>query len=130
MDEALLNSEAAMTNVPERIAAEPDIARVPVMIDRSKWTRDRVRSQVRIGQADRQFDQPQGRRGAIPRPRSEVPVATALPWWSWRSTRSSQADTVERKVAICETGLQDSYRATHRRHRHHLRSQRFRGHDR
>ena len=38
MDEALLDSEQAMTIFLKRIAAEPDIARVPVMIDSSKWT--------------------------------------------------------------------------------------------
>src|SRR5690348_2618430 len=38
MDEALLDSEAAMTTFLKRIAAEPDIARIPVMIDSSKWS--------------------------------------------------------------------------------------------
>src|SRR5215204_1698171 len=38
MDEALLDGEAAMTTFLKRIAAEPDIARVPVMIDSSKWS--------------------------------------------------------------------------------------------
>ncbi|WP_114226672.1 MULTISPECIES: methionine synthase [Sphingomonas] len=38
MDEALLDGELAMTTFLKRIAAEPDIARVPVMIDSSKWT--------------------------------------------------------------------------------------------
>ena len=38
VDEALLDSEAAMTIFLKRIAAEPDIARVPVMIDSSKWS--------------------------------------------------------------------------------------------
>ena len=38
MDEALLDSEAAMTIFLKRIAAEPDIARIPVMIDSSKWS--------------------------------------------------------------------------------------------
>ena len=38
MDEALLDSEAAMTTFLKRVAAEPDIARVPVMIDSSKWS--------------------------------------------------------------------------------------------
>jgi 5-methyltetrahydrofolate--homocysteine methyltransferase len=38
MDEALLDSEQAMTTFLKRIAAEPDIARVPVMIDSSKWS--------------------------------------------------------------------------------------------
>jgi 5-methyltetrahydrofolate--homocysteine methyltransferase len=38
MDEGLLDSELAMTTFLKRIAAEPDIARVPVMIDSSKWS--------------------------------------------------------------------------------------------
>ena len=38
MDEALLDSEKAMTTFLKRIAAEPDIARVPVMVDSSKWS--------------------------------------------------------------------------------------------
>jgi len=38
MDEALLDSEQAMTIFLKRIAAEPDIARVPVMVDSSKWS--------------------------------------------------------------------------------------------
>src|SRR5438067_5892828 len=37
MDEAMLDSKAAMTRFLNLIAAEPDIARVPVMIDSSKW---------------------------------------------------------------------------------------------
>ena len=38
MDEGLLNSENAMTTFLNLIAAEPDISRVPIMIDSSKWT--------------------------------------------------------------------------------------------
>ncbi|MEN2494375.1 MAG: Methionine synthase [Hyphomicrobiaceae bacterium hypho_1] len=38
MDEGLLDSERAMTRFLNLIASEPDIARVPVMIDSSKWT--------------------------------------------------------------------------------------------
>lgn len=38
MDEALLNSEQAMTHFLNLIAAEPDIARIPIMIDSSKWS--------------------------------------------------------------------------------------------
>ena len=37
MDEGLIDSAAAMTEYLNLIAAEPDIARVPVMIDSSKW---------------------------------------------------------------------------------------------
>jgi 5-methyltetrahydrofolate--homocysteine methyltransferase len=37
MDEAMLDSKAAMVRFLNLIASEPDIARVPVMIDSSKW---------------------------------------------------------------------------------------------
>jgi len=37
MDEAMLDSKAAMVRFMNLIASEPDIARVPVMIDSSKW---------------------------------------------------------------------------------------------
>ncbi len=38
MDEGMLDSEAAMTTFLNYIATEPEIARVPIMIDSSKWT--------------------------------------------------------------------------------------------
>jgi 5-methyltetrahydrofolate--homocysteine methyltransferase len=38
MDEGLLDSEEAMVTFLNLVAAEPDIARVPVMVDSSKWT--------------------------------------------------------------------------------------------
>ncbi len=38
MDEGLLESEAAMKTFLNLLAAEPDIARVPIMIDSSKWS--------------------------------------------------------------------------------------------
>ncbi|CAJ6932176.1 methionine synthase [Burkholderia pseudomallei] len=37
MDEAMLDSKAAMVRFLNLIASEPDIARVPIMIDSSKW---------------------------------------------------------------------------------------------
>ncbi|MGO4776574.1 dihydropteroate synthase, partial [Lysobacter sp. 2RAB21] len=38
MDEGMLDSELAMVTYLNLIAAEPDIARIPVMVDSSKWT--------------------------------------------------------------------------------------------
>jgi 5-methyltetrahydrofolate--homocysteine methyltransferase len=38
MDEAMLDSQAAMRTFLNLVAAEPDISRVPVMIDSSKWS--------------------------------------------------------------------------------------------
>src|SRR5271167_3868063 len=37
MDEAMLDSKSAMVKFLSLIATEPDIARVPVMVDSSKW---------------------------------------------------------------------------------------------
>ena len=38
MDEGMLDSEAAMTKFLNLIASEPDIAKLPIMIDSSKWS--------------------------------------------------------------------------------------------
>jgi len=38
MDEAMLDSQAAMSRFLNLVASEPDIARVPIMIDSSKWS--------------------------------------------------------------------------------------------
>jgi 5-methyltetrahydrofolate--homocysteine methyltransferase len=37
MDEGMLDGRYAMTKFLNLIAAEPDISRVPIMIDSSKW---------------------------------------------------------------------------------------------
>src|SRR6478752_5940585 len=37
MDEAMLDSKAAMSKFLKLVASEPDISRVPIMIDSSKW---------------------------------------------------------------------------------------------
>ena len=60
MDEGLLDGEAAMTRFLNLIAAEPDIARIPVMIDSSRPSIHRGRPQVPPGQGGGQLDQPQG----------------------------------------------------------------------
>lgn len=38
MDEGMIDSEAAMTKFLNLIASEPDISRLPIMVDSSKWT--------------------------------------------------------------------------------------------
>ena len=38
MDEAMLDSESAMTKFLHLVASEPDIAKLPIMIDSSKWS--------------------------------------------------------------------------------------------
>ena len=66
MDEGMLDSERAMTEFLNYIATEPDIARVPIMIDSSKWSVIVGRAEMRAGQAGRQLDQPEGRRRRLP----------------------------------------------------------------
>src|SRR5260370_16550974 len=38
MDEGMIDSEAAMRKFLNLVAAEPDISRLPIMVDSSKWS--------------------------------------------------------------------------------------------
>ena len=73
MDEGMIDGVAAMDRFLKLIATEPDICRVPVMIDSSQVGGHRGRPQVRAGQADRQLDLHEGGRGEVPRARPAVP---------------------------------------------------------
>jgi 5-methyltetrahydrofolate--homocysteine methyltransferase len=57
------------------------------MIDSSKWSVIEAGLEVRAGQGHRQFDQPEGRRGGVPRACAQGACATARRWWSWPSTK-------------------------------------------
>ena len=59
MDEGLLDSEQAMIDFLNLIAAEPDIARVPVMVDSSKWSVIEAGLRCLQGKGRRQLHQPQ-----------------------------------------------------------------------
>ncbi|MCK7500382.1 MAG: hypothetical protein MZW92_66395 [Comamonadaceae bacterium] len=63
------------------IAGEPEIARVPVMIDSSQVERHRGRPEVHPGQGHRQLDLAEGRRGRVPAARPRWCAATAPPPW-------------------------------------------------
>ena len=65
MDEGMLDSEHAMTTFLNYLATEPEVARVPFMIDSSKWSVIEAGLKC-VGQAHRQLDQPEGRRGRLP----------------------------------------------------------------
>ena len=47
----MLDSEAAMTTFLNLVATEPEIARVPMMVDSSKWSVIEAGLQLRPGQA-------------------------------------------------------------------------------
>ena len=69
MDEGLLDSEKAMTTFLNLIAAEPDIARVPIMIELVEVLGHRSRPEMRAGQVRRELDLAEGRRTVLHRAR-------------------------------------------------------------
>ena len=80
MDEAMLDSKAAMTTFLNLVAAEPDISRVPVMIDCSKWAVIEAGLKCVQGKGDRQLDQHEGGRGGVRAPGAARAAATAPRW--------------------------------------------------
>ena len=66
---------------------------------------------MRAGQADRQFDLAEGRRGGIHRTCRRSCAATAPPSWSWRSTRTARRTRSTRKIEICRARLRHPDRA-------------------
>jgi 5-methyltetrahydrofolate--homocysteine methyltransferase len=66
-DEGMLDGEKAMTRFLNLIAAELEIARVPDHGRQLEMERDRGRPALHSRQADRQFAQPEGGRGRLPR---------------------------------------------------------------
>ena len=81
MDEGMIDCEAAMTRFVNMIAGEPDISKVPLMIDSSKWKRDPGRPEMLPGQGDRQFHLAEGRRGTRSSNSAKQCAASAPPWW-------------------------------------------------
>jgi 5-methyltetrahydrofolate--homocysteine methyltransferase len=101
MDEAMLDSPAAMRRFLNLIAAEPDIARVPVMIDSSKWSvieaglqcvqgRSIVNS-ISLKEGEAEFL----RQARLARRYGAAMVVMAF-------DEAGQADTYERRIAIIE----------------------------
>ena len=71
MDEGLLDSEKAMTTFLNLIAAEPDIARVPVMVDSSKFSVIEAGLKCVQGKAVVNSISHEGRRGGVHPPRQD-----------------------------------------------------------
>ncbi len=65
MDEAMLDSKAAMVRFLNLMAGEPEIARVPVMIDSSKWSVIEAGPAMHSRQGHRQLDLDERRRGRV-----------------------------------------------------------------
>ena len=101
MDEALLDSELAMTTFLKRIAAEPDIARVPVMIDSSKWSVIEAGLKCVSGKPIvNSISLKEGEEPFLEQARAVLAYGAAFVVMAFDET--GQADTAERKVEICE----------------------------
>ena len=101
MDEGMLDSERAMTEFLNYIATEPEIARVPIMVDSSKWSviaaglkcvqGKPVVNSISLKEGEDDFL----KKAAIVQRFGAAVVVMAF-------DEQGQADTIARKVAICQ----------------------------
>jgi 5-methyltetrahydrofolate--homocysteine methyltransferase len=101
MDEAMLDSEKAMRTFLSLLAAEPDIARVPVMIDSSRWSvieaglkcvqGKAVVNSISLKEGEAEFL----RQAGLCRRYGAAVVVMAF-------DEQGQADSLERRMAVCE----------------------------
>ena len=100
MDEGLLDSEAAMARFLNLIASEPDISRVPVMIDSSKWSVIEAGLKCVQGKGVvNSISLKEGEDAFIAQARLVRHYGGAVIVMAF--DESGQADTVARKVGIC-----------------------------
>ena len=100
MDEAMLDSEKAMGTFLRLVAAEPDIARVPIMIDSSKWSvieaglkcvqGKPIVNSISLKEGEAEFL----RQAALCRDYGAAVVVMAF-------DEKGQADTLARRTAVC-----------------------------
>ncbi len=101
MDEGMLDSEAAMVRFLHLIAAEPDIARVPVMLDSSKWSVLEAGLKCLQGKGVvNSISLKEGEQVFLEHARRVRRYGAAAVVMAF--DEQGQADTVERRVAICE----------------------------
>ena len=101
MDEGLLDSEEAMVRYLNLVASEPDISRVPVMIDSSKW--DVLKAGMKCVQGKgvvNSISLKEGEASFLEQAREIRRFGFAMVVMAFDET--GQADTRERKVAICQ----------------------------
>ncbi|MFZ3321260.1 MAG: methionine synthase [Usitatibacter sp.] len=101
MDEAMLDSAAAMTRFLQLVASEPDIARVPLMIDSSKWSvieaglkcvqGKPVVNSISLKEGEAEFV----KHARLARRYGAAVIVMAF-------DEKGQADSLKRKVGICE----------------------------
>ena len=100
MDEGLLDAELAMDTFLKLIAAEPDIARVPIMIDSSKWSVIEAGLKCVAGKPIvNSISMKEGIAPFIAQARKVRRYGAAVVVMAF--DEKGQADTKERKVEIC-----------------------------
>jgi 5-methyltetrahydrofolate--homocysteine methyltransferase len=100
MDEGLIDSEAAMVRFLNLIASEPDIARVPVMVDSSKWSV--IEAGLRCLQGKgvvNSISMKEGEDAFIAQAKKVLRYGAAAVVMAF--DEEGQADTCARKVEIC-----------------------------
>ena len=101
MDEGMLDSEAAMVRFLRLISSEPDIARVPVMIDSSKWSVIEAGLQNVQGKAIvNSISLKEGEEPFLEQARKIKRYGAATVVMAF--DEEGQADTVDRKFDICK----------------------------
>ena len=101
MDEAMLDSKAAMVRFLNLIAAEPDIARVPIMIDSSKW--EVIEAGLKCVQGKpivNSISMKEGEDAFREHAKKCLRYGAAVVVMAF--DEQGQADTAERKFAICQ----------------------------
>jgi 5-methyltetrahydrofolate--homocysteine methyltransferase len=101
MDEGLLDAEKAMTTFLKLIAAEPDIARIPFMIDSSKWSVIEAGLKCVSGKPIvNSISMKEGEAQFLSQAKKVMQYGAAVVVMAFDEV--GQADTKKRKVEICE----------------------------
>ncbi|MBZ0183988.1 MAG: methionine synthase [Melioribacteraceae bacterium] len=101
MDEAMIDSEAAMVKFLNLLAAEPDISRVPIMLDSSKWTVIEAGLKCLQGKGIvNSISLKEGKESFIDHAKKVLKYGAAVIVMAF--DEEGQADTFERKTQICE----------------------------
>ena len=101
MDEGMLDSEQAMVTFLNLIASEPDISRVPIMIDSSKWSV--IEAGLKCVQGKpivNSISMKEGEEIFIQQARKCMRYGAAIVVMAF--DEKGQADTIKRKIEICQ----------------------------
>ncbi len=101
MDEGMLDSEQAMTTFLSYVATEPEIARVPIMVDSSKWSVIEAGLKCVQGKGVvNSISLKEGEADFLQKARLVQRYGAGVVVMAFDEV--GQADTIERKVAICQ----------------------------